>query len=226
MIALLTDLAIGLGALPFAFARTLSGRWERLSCALAGGMMISASVFSLAEQGLRHGSVAEIVLGMLAGALFFWLTARYLETNQWHIAELSLQDSKQAVLMVTAMFVHSIPEGIATGVGYATGDLRFGLLLTIKYFLHSQCIQGDAVDRGSPAACAAGGINSRFRVCSTVRRVRLLRCRSMRGQASEYHPQEIDRRSGPEPAPFGYSRFHRCSCTRGESSTHHRWPSG
>ena len=27
------------------------------------------------------------------------------------------------------MFVHSIPEGLAIGVGYATGDLRFGLLL-------------------------------------------------------------------------------------------------
>ncbi|MGO9609326.1 MAG: ZIP family metal transporter, partial [Verrucomicrobiia bacterium] len=65
LIALLTDLATGLGAVPFAFTRTLSKRWEGISCAIAGGMMISASVFSLAEQGLRQGSVWSIVLGML-----------------------------------------------------------------------------------------------------------------------------------------------------------------
>jgi zinc transporter ZupT len=137
LIALLTDLATGLGAVPFAFTRELSRRWEGISCAVAGGMMISASVFSLAEQGLRQGSVWEIVLGMLAGAAFFWLTARLLVGKEWHIAELSTQDSKQAVLIVTAMFVHSIPEGIAIGVGYATGDLRFGLLLAIAIAVHN-----------------------------------------------------------------------------------------
>lgn len=137
LIALLTDFATGLGAVPFAFTRELSRRWEGISCAIAGGMMISASVFSLAEQGLRQGSVWGIVFGMLAGAGFFWLTARLLEGNKWHIADLSTQDSKQAVLIVTAMFVHSIPEGIAIGVGYATGNLRFGLLLAIAIAVHN-----------------------------------------------------------------------------------------
>jgi hypothetical protein len=130
-IALLTDLATGLGALPFAFKRALSARWQGISYAIAGGMMVSASVFSLAEQGLRRGNVWEIVAGMLAGAGFFWLTAKQLEHNDWKIENLSAKDSKQAVLIVTTMFIHSIPEGIAVGVGYATGDLRFGLLLAL-----------------------------------------------------------------------------------------------
>jgi zinc transporter, ZIP family len=137
LVALVTDLATGLGAIPFAFTRELSRRWEGISCAIAGGMMISASVFSLAEQGLRQGTVWEIVSGMLAGAAFFWVTARLLAGNQWHIADLSTQDSKQAVLIVTAMFVHSIPEGIAIGVGYATGNLHFGLLLAIAIAVHN-----------------------------------------------------------------------------------------
>ena len=136
-IALVTDLATGLGALPFAFSRTLSKRWEGISCAIAGGMMVSASVFSLAEQGLRRGSVWGIVAGMLTGAAFFWLTARRLEANKWHIGDLNAQDSRQAVLIVATMFVHSIPEGIAIGVGYATGDLRFGLLLAIAIAVHN-----------------------------------------------------------------------------------------
>jgi len=137
LVAVVTDLATGLGALPFAFSRSLSRKWEGVSCAIAGGMMISASVFSLAEQGLRRGRVWEIVLGMLAGALFFWLTSRFMEGNRWQIADLSREDSKQAVLIIAAMFVHSIPEGLAIGVGYATGDLRFGLLLAVAIAVHN-----------------------------------------------------------------------------------------
>ena len=136
-VALLTDLATGLGALPFVFKRELSKRWEGISCAIAGGMMVSASVFSLAEQGLKRGNVWEIVAGMLAGAAFFSVTAKFLERNDWHIADLSAQDSRHAVLIVATMFVHSIPEGIAVGVGYATGDLRFGLLLAVAIAVHN-----------------------------------------------------------------------------------------
>lgn len=136
-IALLTDLATGLGAVPFAFRRELSKRWEGISCAVAGGMMVSAAVFSLADQGLHRGSVWSIVVGMLAGAAFFWFTAKLLEGKSWEIANLSAQDSRQAVLIVATMFIHSIPEGIAIGVGYATGDLRFGLLLAIAIAVHN-----------------------------------------------------------------------------------------
>ena len=35
------------------------------------------------------------------------------------------------------MFVHSVPEGVAIGVGYATGDLRFGALLTAAIAVHN-----------------------------------------------------------------------------------------
>jgi ZIP family zinc transporter len=137
LVALVTDLATGIGAVPFAFKRELSRRWEGISCAIAGGMMVSASVFSLADQGLHRGSVWSIVAGMMAGAAFFWLTAKLLEDKNWHIADLSAQDSRQAVLIVATMFVHSIPEGIAIGVGYATGDLRFGLLLAVAIAVHN-----------------------------------------------------------------------------------------
>ena len=53
--AALTDLATGLGAVPFWFVPTLTRRWQGIAYAVAGGMMISAAVFSLAEQGLGRG---------------------------------------------------------------------------------------------------------------------------------------------------------------------------
>jgi zinc transporter, ZIP family len=137
IVALLTDLATGLGALPFAFVRKMTLRWQGISSAIAGGMMISASVFALAEQALIRGSVLDVVFGMLLGAGFFTWAAGRFENNNWQIGNLSATDSRQGVLIITTMFIHSIPEGIAIGVGYATGDLRFGILFALAIAVHN-----------------------------------------------------------------------------------------
>ena len=135
--ALLTDLATGLGVIPFAFVRKMSLRWRGISSAIAGGMMISASVFSLADQALTRGSVWDVVIGMLAGDGFFTWAARRLENKDWQIGDLNASDSRQSVLIVVAMFIHSIPEGVAIGVGYATGDLRFGIIFALAIAVHN-----------------------------------------------------------------------------------------
>lgn len=135
--ALLTDLATGLGAVPFFFVRTLTPRWQGLSYAVAGGMMISAAVFSLAEQGIGRGKSWETIVGMLAGSIFYWWTAGIVKDKRWSIGNLNVEDSRQGVLMLTTMFIHSIPEGIAIGVGYATGEIKFGLLLAMAIAIHN-----------------------------------------------------------------------------------------
>jgi zinc transporter, ZIP family len=137
-VAVATDFACGLGAVPFAFTKQLSARWQGLSYAFAGGMMISAAVFSLAAQGMEHGAAAwQIVVGLLAGAVFFWWTAEHLNDNQWKIENLSVEDSRKSVLLIVTMTIHSIPEGLAIGVGYATGELKFGLLLAMAIAVHN-----------------------------------------------------------------------------------------
>ncbi len=135
--AALTDLATGLGALPFWFVPSLTRRWQGIAYAVAGGMMISAAVFSLAEQGLGRGRPWETIVGMVAGAAFYWWAARRVKQKDWTIENLSAADSRQAVLILATMFVHSIPEGIAIGVGYATGEIEFGLLLAIAIAVHN-----------------------------------------------------------------------------------------
>jgi zinc transporter ZupT len=136
-VALATDLATGLGALPFAFVRRLSDTWQGIMTAAAAGMMLSASVFTLAGEGLRTGAIWQVVAGLLVGALFFDRTARLVHRMQWRIGSLSVAESKQGILVLVAMFVHSIPEGVAIGVGYATGELEFGLLLAVAIAVHN-----------------------------------------------------------------------------------------
>lgn len=135
--ALGTALATGLGAAPFAFVRRLSLRWQGILAATAGGMMISASVFALAEQALRRGASWEVATGMLVGAAFFAWTARFVGDQEIRIAGLATEESRKAVLIILAMFIHSIPEGVAIGVGYATGEIRFGFLLALAIAVHN-----------------------------------------------------------------------------------------
>lgn len=137
LVALLTDLATGLGALPFAFVRNPSSSYQGMMTAAAAGMMLSASVFTLAGEALQAGAVWQVILGLLAGAAFFSFSARLVHSAEWRLGSLSAAESRQGILILVAMFIHSIPEGIAIGVGFATGELQFGLLLAIAIAVHN-----------------------------------------------------------------------------------------
>lgn len=131
-VALITDFATGLGALPLGFVRATSEKRQGFMTAVAAGMMLSASLFGLAHQGLHRGAAWEVVLGMLLGALFLQFAAQHAGEHDFHMAHLQGAEARRSLLIVLAMFIHSIPEGIAIGVGYATGENRFGLLLAIS----------------------------------------------------------------------------------------------
>ncbi len=159
-VALMTDLATGLGALPFAFVRKLSLPWQGMMTSGAAGMMLSASVFTLAGEGLKSGALWQVMAGLLAGAAFFSWTARLIHGREWTIGTLNAAESRQGIMVIVAMFVHSIPEGIAVGVGYATGELGFGFLLATAIAVHN-VPEGIAVSmplraRGIPVSKCAG----------------------------------------------------------------------
>jgi zinc transporter ZupT len=136
-VALLTDLATGLGVLPLAVVPRLSTPWQGMMTSAAAGMMLSASVFTLTGEALENGAVWQVLVGLLAGAAFFAWTARLVQAAEWRIGPLSAAESRQGILVIVAMFIHSIPEGVAIGVGYATGELRFGLLLAVAIAVHN-----------------------------------------------------------------------------------------
>ena len=135
--AVITALATGLGALPFIFVRKLSPRWQGRSAALAGGMMLSASVFSLSGEALERGAPWELALGILLGAVFLSGTAKMIEGRHWKISGLSREDSRKGILVLVAMSIHSFPEGVAIGVGYGTGELDFGSLVAVAIAVHN-----------------------------------------------------------------------------------------
>lgn len=139
---LLGCLATGLGAIPVHFVRNNSKVLRAFSSAFAAGMMISASVFSLAEEGISLKEKLPlapygVIVGLMVGALFFWMTAKMVDHFHWENHDLARGFSKKGILLFIAMFVHSIPEGIAIGVGFATGNFHFGLIMAIAIGVHN-----------------------------------------------------------------------------------------
>lgn len=135
--ALVSDLATGLGALPLFFLDRVGQRWNGLAAGVASGMMLSASVFALADKALHRGSALEVIAGMIAGAAFFARTARLVERQHWTLGDWDERASRKSILVIATMFVHSVPEGIAIGVGYATGEIRLGVLLAAAIAVHN-----------------------------------------------------------------------------------------
>ena len=135
--ALVTAVATGFGVLPFARVDDTTSRWSGIATASASGMMLSASVFALADKALRRGNAIEVSLGMIAGAAFFAWSAGVVREGHWRLGDWNEARSRQSIVVLGTMFVHSIPEGVAIGVGFATGEVRFGLLLAAAIAVHN-----------------------------------------------------------------------------------------
>ena len=138
----ISALATGLGAIPVHFLKTGSKSVRAFSSAIAAGMMISASVFSLAQEGiaLEHKMPLApyiVIAGLLLGAAFFRYTEKIVSNIHDHNQSLAKGFTKRGWLIFVAMFIHSIPEGIAIGVSFATGNLQFGLVMAIAISVHN-----------------------------------------------------------------------------------------
>lgn len=139
---IISALATGLGAIPVHYMQNRSSGMRAFASAVAAGMMISASVFSLAQEGIELKNRIPwapfiVILGLLLGAAFFWFTEKIFEKYNLEENALAKGFSKRSLLIFIAMFVHSIPEGIAIGVGFATGNMHFGLIMALAISVHN-----------------------------------------------------------------------------------------
>lgn len=154
--ALVTALATGLGALPFAFG-TFSRRWLGVSNALASGFMLSASGALLIEGVIRGWW--QTLAGAAVGAAFIFLTHRLLVEHEIEFGELRGADATKALLIVAVMTVHSFSEGVGVGVAYG-GGAELGIFITIAIAIHNipegLAISLVLVPRGASVRSAAG----------------------------------------------------------------------
>jgi zinc transporter ZupT len=134
LFGLATALATGLGAIPFAFLRTLSARTLALANAVASGLMLGASVGLLLE-GSAAGLPQTLVGGAL-GSAFILAGKRFLEGREVEVGDLRGADAKEVLLILAVMTLHSFSEGVAVGVAFGGGE-KLAALITIAIAVHN-----------------------------------------------------------------------------------------
>ncbi len=137
---LLTALGVGgatvLGAvIGFAFKK-LSHKFSDIILSFAAGVMLAAAVLGLVLPSLEYGgkfALLVTIAGIFTGALCLNLIDKLVP----HLHKLIGSDSEihsttklnKVLLFVIAIAIHNLPEGIAAGVGFGSGDTSQALLI-------------------------------------------------------------------------------------------------
>ncbi len=130
--SLVAGLATGLGALPIFFRKKWPAESTSLMLAVAGGIMLAASMFSLivpaleivGEQSVRMLAPAAVVGGgILLGAIAIWgvhavVPHEHFEKDAAGHHFLALGRNW---LFILAIALHNIPEGLSVGVAFGAG---------------------------------------------------------------------------------------------------------
>jgi len=126
--SLLAGAATGLGAIPVLLLHRPSERLMAPMLGLAGGMMLAASLFSLLVPAVQTvaASNAPWLLGILTAAAFLAGVAgmQILDHRLPHEHVETVEGSgmmPNVALVVAAISIHNVPEGLAVGVAAAAG---------------------------------------------------------------------------------------------------------
>jgi len=133
--ALVTAVATGLGAIPFAIVPRMGRVWLGLANALAAGLMIAASLSLLAE-GLAM-SPWRVILGAALGYVVIRLIHDRLDGGKdLHIGALTGADARKALMIVGVMTAHSFAEGVGVGVSFGGGS-ELGAFISTAIAFHN-----------------------------------------------------------------------------------------
>jgi len=113
-----------LGSALVVFTKQVSKAILDAMLGFAAGVMIAASYWSLLAPAIEmsKGRISPALIGFLAGGLFLWLADKilpHLHSEQTIDNAEGIKTSWQrSVLLVLAIALHNIPEGLAVGVAF------------------------------------------------------------------------------------------------------------
>ena len=139
-LVLLTALGVGgatvIGALIGFIFKNISHKFSDIVLSFAAGVMLSAAVLGLIIPSVEYGGKFGILItvaGIFAGAFALSLIDKLVP----HLHKLAGDDIEghrstslgKVLLFVSAIAIHNLPEGIAAGVGFGSGDTAGALII-------------------------------------------------------------------------------------------------
>lgn len=139
-LVLLTALGVGgatiIGSVIGFIFKGISHKFSDIVLSFAAGVMLAAAVLGLVLPSLDYGGKYGLIItvaGIFAGALSLSLIDKLIP----HLHKLvgpdieshNNQNLSKVLLFVTAIAIHNLPEGIAAGVGFGSGNNSQALMI-------------------------------------------------------------------------------------------------
>ncbi|WP_281887374.1 ZIP family metal transporter [Paenibacillus sp. YYML68] len=133
----LSALSTGLGAIPVIFLNKVSHRRMDVLLALTAGVMVAATTFGLIPSALKLGNLFVLSTGLLLGALVLSLLEDYLPHTDPVHSRLDTGLNAKSIMLLAAMALHNIPEGLSVGVSYASQEESLGTTVALSIGLQN-----------------------------------------------------------------------------------------
>lgn len=108
----------------------------------AAGVMLAAAFLGLLPTALEGGGFLKILLaiaGVLIGALFISLIDRFVPHIHFDNGQMKQSETKstknRTLLLIIAIAIHNIPEGLATGIVFGNGITDSALLVATSMII-------------------------------------------------------------------------------------------
>ena len=140
-IVLLTALGVGgatlIGSIIGFIFKNISHKFSDIVLSFAAGVMLAAAVLGLIVPSVEYGGKYGIIItvaGMFIGAFCLNLIDK-LVPHLHKLVGIDIEEHKsntdinKVLLFVTAIGIHNLPEGIAAGVGFGSGNAADALMI-------------------------------------------------------------------------------------------------
>jgi ZIP family zinc transporter len=125
-----------LGTLPVLLVRRVHRGVMDGMMGAAAGIMVAASCWSLLIPALERGGVWRTLTGLGLGAVGMWALDRIIPHLHAEFPEEARAEGPsvpwlRTSLLMAAITIHNLPEGLAVGLGFGSGDLHRAVVLAL-----------------------------------------------------------------------------------------------
>lgn len=148
-LVIITALGVGgatiFGAIIGMCFKKIPHEWNDAILGFAAGIMMAAAMLGLIMPAVEitgASGIWQVVIGILAGAVFLNLMDK-MTPHLHHISGMDQELHKnnaslnKVLLFVFAIAIHNLPEGMAAGVGFGSGDVDHAILVAIGIALQN-----------------------------------------------------------------------------------------